>query len=65
MLVRNKLKLPEKRKQLREWIAILESLMLSLLHGRAPYALILAYCETVVEHGWGLCQHGLYDREYS
>ncbi len=37
---------------------ILESMMLSLLYGRAPYALILAYCENVVEHGWGLCQHG-------
>ncbi len=37
MLVRNKLISPEDRMRLRQWIAILESMMLSLLHGRKPY----------------------------
>lgn len=53
MLVRNKLISPEDRMRLRQWIAILESMMLSLLHGRQQYDSILGYCEYVVEHGWG------------
>lgn len=53
MLVRNKLISPEDRMRLRQWIAILESMMLSLLHGRKPYDSIHGYCEYVVEHGWG------------
>lgn len=53
MLVRNKLISPTDRKQLRQWISIIESTMLGLLHGRKPYDSIHRYCEYVVEHGWG------------
>ncbi len=53
MLVRNKLISPADRMRLREWIAIIESMMLSLLHGLKPYDSIHRYCEYVAEHGWG------------
>ena len=53
VLVRNKLISPADRIRLRQWIAIIESMMLSLLHGRKPYESIHGYCEYVVEHGWG------------
>ena len=53
MLVRNKLISPEDRTRLRQWIVIIESMMMSLLHGRKPYDSIHGYCEYVVEHGWG------------
>jgi hypothetical protein len=53
MLVRNKLISPGDRIRLRQWIAIIESMMLSLLHGRKPCDSIHGYCEYVVEHGWG------------
>jgi hypothetical protein len=53
MLVRNRLISPEDRMRLRQWIEIIESIMLKLLHGRKPYDSIHGYCEHVVEHGWG------------
>lgn len=53
MLVRNKLISPEDRMRLRQWIAILESMIMSLLHGCEPFDSIHGYCEYVVEHGWG------------
>lgn len=53
MLVRNKLISADDRKRLRQWVEILESMMLCLLHGRESYDSILQYCEYVVEHGWG------------
>lgn len=53
MLARNKLISPEDRIRLRQWIAIIESMMLNLLQGHKPYQSIHGYCEYVVEHGWG------------
>ena len=53
MLVRNKLITPEDRMLLRQWIAIIESMMLNLLQGRRPYDSIHEYCEYAVEQGWG------------
>lgn len=53
MLVCNKLISPDDRMRLRQWIAIIESMMLKLLHGHKQYDSIHGYCEYVVKHGWG------------
>ncbi|MEZ6136320.1 MAG: hypothetical protein R3C53_15605 [Pirellulaceae bacterium] len=53
MLVRDKLISTDDRMRLRQWIAIIESMMRNLLHGLKPYDSIHGYCEYVVEHGWG------------
>jgi hypothetical protein len=53
MLVRNHLITPDDRQRLRNWVEIIETIMMGLLAGHSPAMTIHAYCEYVATCGWG------------